>query len=133
MLTGNTSDNLDPTTTLLFILRNMTGVGVARYDTELAVKSITVAVLSRKGKVGVWLSMAQNWQVIRSRWLYSVGQQIRGVACHDTKLAGNYLMVDVLSRTGKVGVWHAMTQNWQVIISWWLYSARQARFWCRMP
>ena len=25
-----------------------------------------------------------------------------GVACHDTKLAGNYLMVAVLSKTGKV-------------------------------
>ncbi|KAI0236903.1 hypothetical protein LSAT2_012549 [Lamellibrachia satsuma] len=37
--------------------------GVARHDTELAVKSITVAVLSRTGKVGVCHSMAQNWQV----------------------------------------------------------------------
>ncbi|KAI0238846.1 BTB/POZ domain-containing protein KCTD3 [Lamellibrachia satsuma] len=41
---------------------NMTGLGVARHDTELAVKSITVAVLSKKGKVGVWHSTAQNWQ-----------------------------------------------------------------------
>ena len=30
------------------------------------------------------------------------------------KLAGNYLMVAVLSKTGKVLVSHAMTQNWQV-------------------
>ena len=111
MLTRKTSNNPDPTTTLLFVLRNMTGVGVARHDTELAVKSITVAVLSRKGKVGVWHSMAQNWQVIRSRWQYSVGQKIRGVACNGTDLAGNSLTVAVLSRTGKVGVFYVMTQN----------------------
>ena len=49
-------------------------MGVARQDTELAVKSIMVAVLSRTGKVGVWHAMAQNWQVIRSWWLYSVGE-----------------------------------------------------------
>ena len=73
MLTGNCSDKPDPTTTLLFVLRNRTGLGVARHDTELAVKSITVVVLSRAGKVGVWHSMALNWQVILSRWLYSVG------------------------------------------------------------
>ncbi|KAI0225669.1 hypothetical protein LSAT2_023536 [Lamellibrachia satsuma] len=91
----------------------MTGLGVARHDTELAVKSITVAVLSRKGKVGVWHSTAQNWQVIRSRWLYSVGQQIRGVACNGTELARNSLTVAVLSRRGKVVVWHAMAQIWQ--------------------
>ena len=55
------------------------------------------------------------------------------MAYHDTKLAGNYLMVAVLSRTGKVGVWHAMTQNWQVIISWWMYSVGQAKSGCGMP
>ena len=121
MLTGNSSDNPDPTTTLLFVLRNRTGLGVARLDTELAVKSITVAVLGRTGNVGVWYSMAQNWHVILSRWLYSVGQQIRGVACHGTDLAGNSLTVAVLSRTDKVGVFYAMTQNWQVILSRWLY------------
>ena len=115
MLTGNSSDIPDPTKTLLFVLRNMTGLGVARHDTELAVKSITVVVLSRKGKVGVWHSTAQNWQVIRSRWLYSVGQQIRGVACNCTKLARNSLTVAVLGRRGKVVVWHAMAQIWQVI------------------
>ena len=37
------------------------------------------------------------------------------MACHVTDLAGNYLTVDVFSRTGKVGVFYAMTQNWQVI------------------
>ena len=50
------------------------------------------------------------------------------MACHGTELPVNYLKVAILSRTGNVGVWHAMTQNWQVIILWWLYSARQARF-----
>ena len=39
------------------------------------------------------------------------------MACQDTKLAGNYLMVAVLSKTGKVLVTHAITQNWQVIKS----------------
>ena len=73
MLNGNSSDKPDPTTTLLFVLMNTTGLGVARHDTELAVKSITVTVLSRAGKVGVWHSMALNWQVILSRWLYSLG------------------------------------------------------------
>ena len=121
MLTGNSSDNPDPTTTLPFVLRRRTGLEVARHNTELAVKSITVAVLSRTGKVGVWHSMAENWQVIRSRWLYSVGQQIRGVSCNGTELARNSLTVAVLSRTDKVGVFYAMTQNWQVILSRWLY------------
>ena len=49
-------------------------MGVARLDTELPVKSITVAVLGRIGNVGVWHSMAQNWHVIHSRWLYSEGE-----------------------------------------------------------
>ena len=132
MLTGNSSDNPYPTTTLLFVLRNMTGLGVARHDTELAVKSITVAVLSKKGKVGVWHSTAQNWQVIRSRRLYSVGQQIRGVACNGTELARNTLTVAVLSRRGNVVVWHAMAQIWQVILSRWLYSVGEARSGCFM-
>ena len=35
MLTLNSSDNPYPTTTLLFVLRNMTVLGVARHDTEL--------------------------------------------------------------------------------------------------
>ena len=35
MLTLNSSDNPHPTTTLLFVLRNMTVLGVARHDTEL--------------------------------------------------------------------------------------------------
>ena len=73
ILTGNSSDKPDQTTTLLFVLMNRTGLDVARHDTELAIKSITVAVLSRAGKVGVWHSMALNWQVILSRWLYSLG------------------------------------------------------------
>ncbi|KAI0210108.1 BTB/POZ domain-containing protein KCTD3, partial [Lamellibrachia satsuma] len=38
----------------------------------------------------------------------------REIGGHDTELAGKSLMVAALSRTGKVGVWHAMTQNWQV-------------------
>ena len=133
MLTGNSSDNPDPTTTLLFVLRRRTGLGVARHDTELAVKSIAVAVLSRTSKVGVCHSMAQNWQIIRSRWLYSVGQQIRGVACNGTELARNSLTVAVLSRRGKVVVWHAMAQIWQVILSRWLYSVGQTRLGCFMP
>ena len=53
MLTGNSFDNPYPTTTLLFVLRNMTGVGVARHDTELARNTLTVAVLSRRGNVVV--------------------------------------------------------------------------------
>ena len=104
MLTGNSSDNPYPTITLIFVLRNMTCLGVARHYTELAVKSITVAVLSKKGKVGVWHSAAQKWQVIRSRWLYSVGQQIRGVACNGIELARNSLTVAVLNRRGNVVV-----------------------------
>ena len=35
MLTFNSSDNTYPTTTLVFVLRNMTVLGVARHDTEL--------------------------------------------------------------------------------------------------
>ena len=35
MLTLNSSDNPYSTTTLLFVLRNMTVLGVARHDTEL--------------------------------------------------------------------------------------------------
>ena len=35
MLTLNSSDNPYPTTTLVFVLRNMTVMGVARHDTEL--------------------------------------------------------------------------------------------------
>ena len=55
------------------------------------------------------------------------------MACHDTELAGHSLKVAVLSRTGKVGVWHATAQNWQVIISRWLYSVGQAKSGCGMP
>ena len=35
MLTLNSSDNPYPTTTLVFVLRNMTVMGVARHDTDL--------------------------------------------------------------------------------------------------
>ena len=35
MLTLNSSDNPYPTTALVFVLRNMTVLGVARHDTEL--------------------------------------------------------------------------------------------------
>ena len=35
MLTLNSSDNPYSTTTLVFVLRNMTVMGVARHDTEL--------------------------------------------------------------------------------------------------
>ena len=66
MLTGNSSNNPEPTTTLLFVLRNRRGLGAARLDTELAVKSITVAVLGRTSNVGVWYSMAKNCHVILS-------------------------------------------------------------------
>ena len=58
--------------------------------------------------------MTRKWQVILSRWLYSVDMQGLGVACHDTELAGNFLTVAILSKTGKVLVSHAKTQNWQV-------------------
>ena len=84
------------------------------HDTELAVKSLMIAALSSTCKVRVSHAMTQKWQVILSLWLYSVDMQGLGVACHDTELAGNYLTVAVVSRTGKVGVWHAMAQNWQV-------------------
>ena len=111
----------------------MQGLGVACHGTELTGNFLTVAALSRTGKALVWHAMTQNWQVILSRWLYSVDMQGLGVTCHGKELAGNSLTVAVLSRTGKVGVWHAMTQNWQVILSRWLYSVGQARSGCGMP
>ena len=49
------------------------------------------------------------------------------MAYDDAELAGKSLMEAALSRTGKVRVWHAMTQNWQINISWWLHSVGQAR------
>ena len=106
---------------------------MAFHGTELARNSLTVAVLGRRGKVVVWHAMAHIWQVILSWWLYSVGQQIRGVACHGTELAHNSLTVAVLSIRGKIVVWHAIAQIWQVILSRWLYSVGQARSWCFMP
>ena len=89
----------------------MQGWGAACHGTELAGKSLTVAVLSRTGKVGVWHAMMQNLQVILSQWLHSAEQARSGLTCHDTELTGNSLTVAVLRRTGKVGVWHAMAQN----------------------
>ena len=106
---------------------------MACHGTDLAGNSLTVAVLGSRGKVVVWHAMAQIWKVILSWWKYSVGQQIRGVACHGTELAGNSLTVAVLNRTGKVGVCYAMTQNWQVILLRWLYSEGEARSGCGMP
>ena len=47
------------------------------------------------------------------------------MACHGTDLAGNSLTVAVLGRRGKVVVWHAMAQIWQVILTWWKYSVGQ--------
>ena len=78
----------------------------------------------------MWHAMAHIWQVILSWWMYTVGQQIRGVACHGTELAHNSLTVAVLGRRGKVIVWHAMAQIWQVILSRWLYSVVEARSLC---
>ena len=80
-----------------------------------------LAALSTTCKVGVWHATAQNWQVIISWWLYSVGHARPGVSHAMTELAGNSLTVTELSTTGNVGVWHVMTQNGQVILSRWLY------------
>ena len=55
------------------------------------------------------------------------------MACHGTGLADNSLTVAVLSRTGKVVVFYAMTHNCQVILSRWLYSVGQARLGSGMP
>ena len=106
---------------------------MACHGTDLAGNSLTVAVLGSRGKVVVWHAMAQIWQVIISWWKYSVGQQIRGVACHGTELAHNSLTVAVLSIRGNIVVWHAIAQTWQVILSRWLYSIGQARSGCVMP
>ena len=76
--------------------------------------------LSRTGMVRAWHCTQYDMQGL-------------GVACPDSELAGNSLTVAAYSRTGKVGVWHTMTQNWQVILSWWLHSVGQARSACGMP
>ena len=79
-----------------------------------------LSALSRTGKVRVWHTMTLDWQLNISRLRSQYDMQ--GRMWHTMKtLAGKSLTVEGFSltlapfnMTCKVGVWHAMTQNWQV-------------------
>ena len=71
------------------------GQSVAHHDTELAVKYLMIAAFSTTCKVGVWHTMKELAGKIshRGRFFAHIGsiqydRQGRGMACHDSELAG---------------------------------------------
>ena len=63
---------------MVAVLCRTANSGVACHGTEVVHNSLTVAVLSIRGKIVVWHAIAQIWLVILSWWLYSVGQARSG-------------------------------------------------------
>ena len=86
---------------------------MAHHDTELAIKYLMIAGLSTTCKVGVWRTLKE---------LAGKSLTVAGLFAHIGSIQYDmqgqnllvYLTVAALNRAGNVGVWHAMTQNWQV-------------------
>ena len=86
---------------------------MAYHDTELAIKYLMIVGLSTTCKVGVWHTMKE---------LAGKSLTVAGFSAHIGSIQYDrqgqnllvHLTVAALNRAGNAGVWHAMTQNWQV-------------------